>query len=484
MTAPCSIFISYRRSDEPGYVRALVSDLRHTFGGQHIFLDMETIEGGVDFAATIERALADSEVLLAVIGPEWMTAADETGELRLHDPEDFVALEIATALNLDVPVIPVLVKDAPIPERKRLPDRLQTLASLQVVVMSHDRWEEDIHNLVSAIDTHTVAPRLARQLKSGKQQLKEGHWEEALQEFEAIQSVKPDYPGIADLIDPLRDLAQRLAESRPSDRLWSRFALRHPLLTILTVTLIPHALAGVFNYVFNRRVIVLPMKSRGVEIAESVFETYSTVINSVLFPVGILILIGLIWPVAKGLREASAGETLSRERLADLRRRCLRLGHMVALVGISLWVVAGPVYPFLIGALEARDYLLFITSLAISGLAVAAYPFLIVTWLSTHLYYRPLLSPGLDSDQERFLLEQVGSMKWKYFLLTGAIPMMIISLGFILGPLHSSPQLINPLLGVVGLLGMGGFLMALALFKALQSDFALLRKLVWACGRK
>ena len=484
MTTQCSIFINYRRSDAPGYVRALVSDLRHSFGSRHVFLDFATIEAGSDFTETIERAVDSCEVLLAVIGPSWLTAASAIGQPRIQDPDDFVALEIASALKRKIPVIPVLVNEAQMPERANLPHQLQSLASLQAIVMSHDRWDDDMKNLVSAIGNHTIAPRLARQYDDAKRKLKRGRWEEALSEFQAMESVQPNYADLSELIAPLRDLAQSLADLSSENRLWQRFAIKYPLLLILAVTLIPHLLAGVFNYVFNRQVIVHPMQLRGVEKADSIFETYSAVINSVFFPIGILILTFLIRPVTKGLKEVLSGLALPQERLADLRGRCIRLGHLIALVGLSMWIVAGPVYPILIGALEARDYILFISSLAISGLAVAAYPFMVVTWLCARVYYRPMLAPGLEPAHDLAVLEKVNSMKWKYFLLTGALPMLVISLGFILGPLHPSPQSVNMLLGIVGLLGLAGFLMALMLFKAIQNDLKLLRQLLWAYGTK
>lgn len=484
MTETCSIFISYRRSDEPGYVRALASDLRHFFGNQQVFLDMETIEGGTDFAKAIEQAVDGCEVFLAVIGPSWLTVVDEHGEPRISDPDDFVALEIASALNLDIPVIPVLVREAPMPSRRDLPERLQPMASFQATLMSHDRWEDDIQNLISAIEKLTVAPRLARQFSEAREQLNEGNWKKAMEEFRAVEAEKPDYPHLSEVIRPLRELEEALEKSQPENRPTGRLALKYPLLLILAVTLLPHMMAGVFNYVFNRQVIVEPMQARGVETAVSVFETSSALINSVLFPVGIMILILLIRPVTKGIKEVLAGASLPLERLIDLRHRCLRLGHMIALVGISIWVVAGPVYPALVGALELRDYLLFISSLVISGLAVAAYPYMLVSWLCTRLYYRPLLIPGLDTANELSNLARVDSMKWKYFLLTGAIPMLVISMGFILGPIHSSPESINTLLGFVGLIGLVGFLLALLLFKAIQGDFRLLRQLIWAFGRK
>ena len=133
------------------------------------------------------------------------------------------------------------------PERANLPLQLQGLASLQAVVMSHDRWVDAMKNLISAIGNHTVAPRLARQYDDAKLKLKQGQWEKALGEFQVIESVRPNYANISELIQPLRDLAQCLSISRPETQRWQRFALKCPLLLILIVTLIPHLLAGVFK---------------------------------------------------------------------------------------------------------------------------------------------------------------------------------------------------------------------------------------------
>jgi hypothetical protein len=145
--------------------------------------------------------------------------------------------------------------------------------------------------------------------------------------------------------------------------------------------------------------------------------------------------------------------------------------------------MAGPIYPILIGALEVRDYVYFATSLAISGLAVATYPFLMVTWLCTRVFYRPFVIPASVSSEDIALLEKVGDWKWTYLLLAGALPMLVISVGFIIGP-QAGPQSVNILLGIAGLSGLAGFLLALWLFKAIQNDLVLLRQMLWACGPK
>jgi len=370
------------------------------------------------------------------------------------------------------------------PKAEDLPHQLQALASLQAVVMSHDHWDDDMQELILAIDNLAVGPRLARQYEAAKLKLKQGYWEESLSDFKAIESVKPGYENIVEILPPLLQLEQRLIDTGPSTHRWQQFALKYPIPLILAATLTPHMLASAFNYIFNWQVIVHPMKLRGVEQAKSLFTLYAISVNTVLFFFGIVILIALVRPVTKGLLELSSGFSISPDKLIYLRTRCIRLGHLIAVIGLSMWIAAGPIYPILIGALEVRDYVFFIISLAISGLAVAAYPFMVVTWLCTHIFYRPLVCPGSVSDIDITLLERVDRWKWTYFLLAGALPMLVISLGFILGPLHSSPQSVSALLGIVGLAGLAGFFMTLMLFKAIQNDLDLLRHLLWACGSK
>ena len=483
MKNKCSIFISYRRSDAPGYVRALMSDLRNTFGSNQVFLDMEGIEAGANFVTIIEQAVGECEVLLAVIGSEWLTVTNELGQRRIDNPEDFICLEIISAFKRNIPVIPVLVGNGRIPKEEELPVPLQALASLQAVTLSHDRWDGDMQKLLLAIENLTVAPRLARQYDAAKLQWNKGYWEDALNEFTAIESVLPNYENVPEITQPLRQLSLALKDTGPESHPWQRIALQQSILLIVVVSLVPHILAAVFNYIFNWQVLVHPMQLRGVQQAEHIFLMFAILMNTVLFLLGIVILVFLVRPIASGLKELANGLTISPEQLFGLRKRCLHLGHLIAVIGLTMWIAAGPIYPILIGALEVRDYVYFVISLAISGLAVATYPFLMVTWLCTHVFYRPLVLPGSVTSGDIALLDQVEGWKWTYLLLAGALPMLVISVGFIAGP-QSGAMLVNMLLGIVGIAGLVGFLLALMLFKAIQNDLVLLRQLLWACGSK
>ena len=103
------IFINYRRQDSEGHVGRLYDHLTRHFAPDNIFMDVSSIEPGEDFVEVLEEAVAGCDVFLAVIGPQWATITDADGNRRLEQSDDFVRLEIASALRQDKLVIPVLV---------------------------------------------------------------------------------------------------------------------------------------------------------------------------------------------------------------------------------------------------------------------------------------------------------------------------------------------------------------------------------------
>jgi hypothetical protein len=145
------IFISYRRADSEGYVGRLYDQLTRHFDSSEIFLDVGTIKPGADFVTEIEKFVGGCEALIAVIGPQWVTACDKAGARRLDDPHDFVRLEIATALRNNALVIPVLVEGATMPSLAHLPLDLAGLARRNALELSHSRFEYDVNRLVAAL---------------------------------------------------------------------------------------------------------------------------------------------------------------------------------------------------------------------------------------------------------------------------------------------------------------------------------------------
>jgi TIR domain len=144
------IFISYRRQ-ESGYAGRLYDRLAARFGEARVFFDVDTMKLGANWRREIFREAAACRVLLAVISPGWLTAADGRGSRRLDDPDDIVRLEIETALTHDVLVIPVLVEGAAMPAPQNLPESLTGLTEFNALPIRHESFRYDTDRLVTAL---------------------------------------------------------------------------------------------------------------------------------------------------------------------------------------------------------------------------------------------------------------------------------------------------------------------------------------------
>jgi hypothetical protein len=146
------VFISYRRADTAGYAGRLHEYLAPVFGEPNIFMDIDNIPPGEDFIRVIEYAIQRCDVVLVLIGPHWATLTDAQGYRRLHDPHDFVRLEVATALaRPNLRVVPVLVNDAPMPSAGDLPADLQSLTRRNAIELSNERFRYDVDRLIKAL---------------------------------------------------------------------------------------------------------------------------------------------------------------------------------------------------------------------------------------------------------------------------------------------------------------------------------------------
>jgi hypothetical protein len=121
------IAISYRRQDSSPVAGRLYDRLQAEFGKGSVFMDFDSIPYGVDFREHIKTTLQRAKVVIAIIGPEWCGGRDPSNR-RIDDPTDFVRLEVASALENGIPIIPVLVNNTPMPEAKSLPAELEGLA--------------------------------------------------------------------------------------------------------------------------------------------------------------------------------------------------------------------------------------------------------------------------------------------------------------------------------------------------------------------
>ena len=146
------IFVSYRRDDTRHVAGRVFDRLTERFGDGSVFMDVDSIEPGLDFGAAIEHAVAECDVLLALIGHAWLGETDEQGHRRLDDPEDLIVLEIKSALDRDIRVIPVLIDGAAAPRRDELPEVLRPLARRNAVRLDHETFRLDVGPLMDVLD--------------------------------------------------------------------------------------------------------------------------------------------------------------------------------------------------------------------------------------------------------------------------------------------------------------------------------------------
>src|SRR3954454_716999 len=147
------VFISYRREDSSGQAGRLYDALSKQLGSENVFMDVDTIDIGVEFKEAIESAVGSCDVLFAMIGPRWLTVVDSVGERRLDREDDFVRLEIETALMRNIRVVPALVGGAVMPEPGDLPRSLAPLARRNALEMADGpRWGYDVSRLVNLLE--------------------------------------------------------------------------------------------------------------------------------------------------------------------------------------------------------------------------------------------------------------------------------------------------------------------------------------------
>lgn len=102
------VFVNYRTGDGEQLATIIDQDLRRRFGDAAVFKDHRSIQAGVVFQKALENGVWGSKVLLCVIGPAWLTAADGTGRRKIDNPEDWIHRELVMAFDHGARVIPVI----------------------------------------------------------------------------------------------------------------------------------------------------------------------------------------------------------------------------------------------------------------------------------------------------------------------------------------------------------------------------------------
>jgi hypothetical protein len=146
------IFVCYRRGDASHQAGRLFDHLIVHFGKGNVFKDVDSMPLGEDFRRILGEKVGECDVLLALVGDDWLSATVSGGARRIDDPADFVRIEIETALGREIPVIPLLVGQAPVPAPESLPPSLRGLAFRHGMPIRPDPdFHRDVERLITGI---------------------------------------------------------------------------------------------------------------------------------------------------------------------------------------------------------------------------------------------------------------------------------------------------------------------------------------------
>ncbi len=146
-TPTWEVFIAYRQADSPAHARGIGERLIARFGRGQVFKDVESLKPGQDFVDVIRDRLQVAAVTLVIIGPNW------NRDRRIENADDLHREEIRTALERQIPIIPVLVSGAQMPRRDELPEDVRRLHRLQAVEIPDKRWDDGMRDLLTAVQS-------------------------------------------------------------------------------------------------------------------------------------------------------------------------------------------------------------------------------------------------------------------------------------------------------------------------------------------
>lgn len=157
-----TIFVSYRRADTQAVTDRLYARFAQTFGEKSLFRDVDSIPLAQDFRAAIEKAIIMADVLIVVIGQNWLDAVDANGARRLDNPIDAVRLEVETGMRHAKLIVPLLVNGAAMPPADRLPPSMYQLSFINgAVVRDGANFDADLQRVIDLITQRLGAPAVS-----------------------------------------------------------------------------------------------------------------------------------------------------------------------------------------------------------------------------------------------------------------------------------------------------------------------------------
>jgi hypothetical protein len=259
----------------------------------------------------------------------------------------------------------------------------------------------------------------------------------------------------------LKPATRDLLVSKPG---WRSRVVRHPLLSLFVVGLVPNVAAALFNIEYNRTAIV----ERHPETKQA-FQLLQILVNGTFFPVCMFLFGRYCWPVVRGLRDAKG---LPEATLATLRARTLNLGTASVIVCLSAWVLAGIIFPVAMGLsvdhVPAEFYAHFLASQTLSGLMAVAYPQFGVTFLALRVLYPRFVREAKLTAADAEGLRRIDASQSRYLLVAACVPMLAVGL---LAGINAENRIALLILSAIGLVGFAG---STWLVNAIRADRAAL----------
>jgi MFS family permease len=256
---------------------------------------------------------------------------------------------------------------------------------------------------------------------------------------------------------------------RPTPGGWRDVVRRHPLSAIYLPALAVNIPASVLNITYNKDAVIANWTDRSA--AENAFERIVPVVNGILFPVAMVLIAVALRPIGRGLVEARMNRAKNEGELARLRRRALRLGAITSGICAGCWLLAGVVWPIALRAAAGPPgslgtYAHFLISLVICGLIAAVYPYFLVTFLATRIFYPALLGSSGPTASDRRALRRVERDLSRYRAAAAGVPLLAVALIVSRGASSVAP------VAVMGLAGLAGVILAYFVEGLVRADLA------------
>jgi GTPase SAR1 family protein len=211
-TVSGGVFINYRGEDTRSYAVLLYRELCWHLGGDLVFLDSESIKAGTDFEQEILGRVRSCQVLLAIIGPHWLTATNPSGLRRIDDPEDWIRRELVVAFAVDTKVVPILTDDAVLPSVATLPADITALSGRQFRRLRHRDAGMDLSRIITELinDDPLLAAAARRQtrLRHGSDRIVRLSTPTGSSADDAVAPVQAKHDQLAKIADELADAVE------------------------------------------------------------------------------------------------------------------------------------------------------------------------------------------------------------------------------------------------------------------------------------